>query len=84
MALKIRLQRFGSKRRPFYDVVVTDSRNPRNGRFIERIGFYSSRVNPSVIQIKTDRYEHWYAIGARPTDPVKALVRAAKKSSTPA
>ena len=76
MALKMRLQRFGSKNRPFYQVVVTDSRTPRNGRFIERLGYYNPATEPSTFEMKTDRMAHWYGVGARPSDTVGALLRA--------
>ena len=76
MALKMRLQRFGSKNRPFYQLVVTDSRTPRNGRFIERLGYYNPTTEPSTFEMKTDRMAHWYSVGARPSDTVSALLRA--------
>lgn len=78
MALKIRLQRRGGHKNPFYHVVVTDSRNARNGRFIEKIGHYNPMVTPSAIVLKTDRMAHWYKVGARPSDTVGTLLRKTK------
>lgn len=78
MALKIRLQRHGSKGRPFYHVVITDSRNARNGRFIERVGHYDPAPNESIIELKTDRMAHWYKVGARPSVCVEGLLKAKK------
>ena len=75
MALKIRLQRFGSNKRPFYQVVVTDSRNPRNGRYIENVGYYNPMTEKSEIELKSDRIVHWFGLGARPTDTVNKLLK---------
>ena len=73
MSLKIRLSRGGAKKRPFYRIVVTDSRNPRDGRYIERLGTYNPMVakdNPERLAIKEDRIKYWLGVGARPTDRV--------------
>ena len=78
MALKIRLQRHGNKGRPFYHVVVTDSRNARNGRFIEKVGHYDPAPALSLIELKADRMAHWYKVGARPSVCVAGLLRAKK------
>ena len=78
MALKLRLSRHGNKSRPFYHVVVTDSRNARNGRFIEQVGTYNPLTEPSIIELKVDRMAHWYKIGARPSSCVENLLRAKK------
>ena len=78
MALKLRLQRHGKKGKPFYHVVVTDSRNARNGRFIEKVGYYTPMTEPSVIELKPDRMAHWYKIGARPSDCVATLLKKKK------
>lgn len=78
MALKIRLQRHGNKNRPFYHVVVTDSRNARNGRFIEKLGHYDPAPAQSLIELRADRMAHWYKVGARPSDCVASLLRAKK------
>jgi len=78
MALKIRLQRHGNTHRPFYHVVIADSRSPRNGRFIEKVGYYDPMPELSTIELKTDRIAHWYRLGARPSDTVATLLKAKK------
>lgn len=78
MALKLRLQRLGNKGRPFYQVVVTDSRNARNGRFIERLGHYNPMTEPSSIDLNVERMAHWYKVGARPSDCVATLLKVKK------
>lgn len=78
MALKMRLKRLGRKGRPFYHVVVTDSRNARNGRFIEQIGHYDPNPESSIIEFNVERLSHWYKIGARPSDSVAAMMKAKK------
>ena len=78
MALKIRLQRYGKKGVPFYHLVVTDSRNARNGRFIEKVGFYNPMPELSIVELNTERIVHWYKTGARPSDCVANLLRLKK------
>jgi small subunit ribosomal protein S16 len=78
MALKMRLKRLGRKGRPFYHVVVTDSRNARNGRFIEQIGHYDPMPELSTIEFNVERLAHWYKVGARPSDTVAAMLKAKK------
>jgi small subunit ribosomal protein S16 len=73
--VKIRLMRMGAKKRPFFRVVVADSRSPRDGRFIENIGKYHPLSHPSVIEIDEDRALHWLRSGAQPTDPAKVLLQ---------
>ena len=75
MAVKIRLRRMGAKKAPFYRVVVADSRFPRDGRFIEEIGYYDPMANPAVIKIDGEKAAAWIAKGAQPTDTVKALLK---------
>jgi len=80
MATKIRLSRGGAKKRPFYRIVVADSRSPRDGRFIERVGTYNPMVakdHPERIVLKEDRIKHWLAHGALPTDRVARFLGAA-------
>lgn len=72
--VKIRLMRMGARKRPFYRVVVADSRSPRDGRFIENIGKYHPLSHPSVIEIDEERALHWLRRGAQPTEPVRALL----------
>ena len=74
MPAKIRLQRHGKKGQPFYHIVVADSRSPRDGRFIEKLGTYNPLTNPAQINIKFDRALYWYSVGAVPTDTVRSLL----------
>ena len=78
MAVKIRLRRMGAKKAPFYRVVVADSRYPRNGRFIEEIGYYDPTKTPSVIKVDTEKADKWIKNGAQPTDTVKKLLKNAQ------
>lgn len=75
MAVKIRLRRMGARNNPFYRVVVADSRSPRDGRFIEEIGYYDPKSNPAVININKEKAEEWIKKGAQPTDTVKRLLK---------
>ena len=73
--VKIRLRRMGAKKAPFYRIVVADSRYPRDGRFIEEVGYYDPTKEPSVIKIDEEKAKTWLANGAQPTDTVKALLK---------
>ena len=75
MALKIRLSRAGAKKRPYYHIVVADSRSPRDGRFIERVGWYNPRVEPSKIVVEEEKILGWLKNGAQPTDSVAMLFK---------
>lgn len=75
--VKIRLRRMGAKKAPFYRVVVADSRYPRDGRFIEEIGYYDPTKEPSVVSIDKEKVDKWLANGAQPTDTVKKLLKVA-------
>lgn len=78
MAVKIRLARFGAKKRPFYRIVVADSRAPRDGRFIERIGQYDPMLpkdNKNRVVIKADRLKHWLSVGAQATERVLWFIK---------
>jgi len=77
MAVVIRLKRVGTTRKPVHRFVVTDSRNPRDGRFIEELGFYDPRREPTVIQVDKDRVSYWIGVGAKPSEAVKSLFRKA-------
>ena len=77
MAVKIRLTRLGSKKAPFYRVVVADSRFPRDGRFVEEIGYYNPLTEPADIKIDADKAQKWLKNGAQPTDTVKSLLKKA-------
>ncbi len=74
MAVKIRLQRFGRKRKPYYHIVVADSRAPRDGKFIERLGSYNPNTNPATIDIDMEKALHWINTGAQPTDTARAIL----------
>ena len=75
MSVRIRLKRFGTKRRPFYRIVVTDSRAPRDGRTIEEVGFYHPiEIAEKQITVKEDRIRDWISRGARPSDTVRKLL----------
>ena len=73
--VKMRLRRMGAKKAPFYRVVVADGRSPRDGRFIEEIGYYNPLTNPVEIKIDADKAKTWLANGAQPTETVKALLK---------
>ena len=72
--VKIRLKRMGAKKRPFYRLVVADSRSPRDGKFIEEIGFYDPLPNPARVQIDADKVREWMRRGARPSDVARKLL----------
>ena len=75
MAVKIRLKRMGAKKAPFYRIVVADSRSPRDGRFIEEIGYYNPMEEPKVVKVDADKAKDWISKGAQPTDTVKTLCK---------
>ena len=75
--VKIRLQRFGAKKSPFYHIVVADSKSPRDGKIIEQIGTYNPMTEPSTIVLDKEKVEKWIKNGAKPTDTVKALIEQA-------
>lgn len=81
MAVKIRLRRMGAKKAPFYRVVVADSRFPRDGRFIEEIGYYDPTKEPSVVNIDAEKAKKWIANGAQPTDTVARLLKIAREDA---
>lgn len=78
MAVHIRLQRKGGHKRPFYHVVAADHRNARDGRFIEKLGYYDPNVEPSLIEMHGDRIQHWYSLGAQLSPTVEKLVKIKK------
>ena len=73
--VKMRLRRMGAKKAPFYRVVVADSRYPRDGRFIEEIGYYNPQTEPAEVKIDADKAKAWLAKGAQPTETVKSLLK---------
>ncbi len=75
MAVKIRLKRMGAKKAPFYRIVVADSRAPRDGRFIEEVGYFNPCSEPNELSINKEAVEKWLATGAQPTDTVKSLIK---------
>ena len=75
MAVKIRLKRMGSKKNPFYRIVVADSRKPRDGRFIEEIGYYNPLTEPKILRVDADKANTWIKNGAKPTDTVDRLFK---------
>ena len=81
LAVKIRLARHGAKKRPYYRVVVADSRMPRDGRYIEEVGKYNPVVSPKVIDLDLEKIDEWIAKGAKPSEPVAALIKAARDGS---
>jgi len=86
MSLKIRLTRGGSKKRPFYSIVVADSRSPRDGRFIEKIGTYNPMLvkeHPQRVQINAERAKYWLSVGAQPTDRVTLFFSRAELVAAP-
>jgi small subunit ribosomal protein S16 len=75
LPVRIRLKRMGSKGRPFYRVVVANSTSPRDGRFIEQIGYYDPMTDPSTVKIDADRALHWLKVGAQPTETVNDFLK---------
>ncbi len=75
MAVKLRLKRMGAKKAPFYRIIVADSRSPRDGRFIESIGYYDPTTDPATIKLEVEKAQAWIKKGAQPTDIVKKLIK---------
>ena len=82
MSVSIRLRREGAKNRPYYKVVVADSRSPRDGKFIEVIGMYDPKKTGHNSSLKLDRAEYWISKGAQPSDTVRSLIKKNKKTTT--
>jgi small subunit ribosomal protein S16 len=81
MALRIRLARFGAKKRPYYRIVVTNSESPRDGRFLEILGTYDPRQNPAAVTVQEDLLAQWVSKGATPTDTVASLLKKRPKAA---
>ena len=81
MAVEIRLARHGAKKRPYYRIVVADSRAPRDGRFIEEVGRYNPCVHPHLVKFDMEKVDKWIANGAQPTDTVARLLKTAKEEA---
>ena len=75
--IKLRLRRMGAKKRPSYRIVAADSRSPRDGRFIESIGYYDPITDPATIKVDEERARHWLSVGAQPSDTVRDILRKA-------
>lgn len=75
MAVKLRLRRMGKKKQPIYKMVAADSRSPRDGKFLEAVGFYNPLTKPHTLELKEDRILYWLNVGAQPTHTVKSLLR---------
>jgi small subunit ribosomal protein S16 len=84
MAVMLRLARRGAKKAPFYHLVATDSRNPRDGKFNEEIGTYDPSFSPAKVHIKEERLAHWLKMGAKPSATVNQLIKLAKKTAAAA
>jgi len=84
MAVVLRLSRAGTHKAPFYHVVATDSRKPRDGAYLEDVGIYDPTRRPELIKLKDDRIAYWLGKGARPSETVAEVLRKAKKAAKPA
>ncbi len=78
MAVVLRLKRMGANKKPFWRIVAADKRSPRDGRFIEQLGYYDPKKNPSDIKVKKERVEYWLKVGAKPSQTVRSLLKKEK------
>jgi small subunit ribosomal protein S16 len=83
MAVVLRLARAGAKKKPYYHVVATDSRNPRDGKFIEAVGAYDPNLNPPKVEFNQERLQYWLKTGAKPSETVEDLIKRAQKAAPP-
>lgn len=83
MAVVLRLARAGAKKMPYYHVVATDSRNPRDGKFIEAVGAYDPNLTPPKVEFNEERLNYWLKTGATPSETVSDLIKTAKKQAKP-
>ena len=81
MAVRIRLTRMGAKKRPFYRLIAADSRSPRDGRFIEKLGYYDPMRDPPVIKIDLSRVDYWIGVGAQPSETANSLIKKARSEA---
>lgn len=81
MSVKLRLARAGAKKKPFYRIVATDTRSPRDGRFVENLGFFDPNTNPPNMRMDRERVEHWLSVGAIPSQRVSKIIKNAKADS---
>lgn len=79
--VRIRMTRLGSVKRPFYRVIATDSRSPRDGRFLEQLGYYDPMKTPKEIKIDLERVKYWISLGAQPSDTVRSLIKKAEAAA---
>lgn len=79
--VKLRLSRFGTHKRPFYRLVATDSRNPRDGRFIEQLGYYDPLPEPKVVKFDIERVDYWLSVGAQASETVQRLLKKARENA---
>lgn len=79
--VRLRLSRVGAKKKPHYRIVVTDARSPRDGRFIEKLGFYNPTTNPKMLQVNLERVDYWVSKGAQPSDTVGQLIARARANA---
>ena len=77
--VKIRLARHGAKKKPFYRIVVADSHAPRDGRYIDQVGYYDPTKNPAVVELKNEKLDRWLQHGAQPSETVAQLIKRARK-----
>jgi small subunit ribosomal protein S16 len=75
MAVKIRLARYGAKKKPFYRIVVTDSDSPRDGKYLENVGTYNPLLDPAQVTLQSERIQYWMDQGAKPSDTVRSLLK---------
>ncbi len=79
MAVKLRLARAGAKKRPFYRIVAAESAHPRDGRFLDKVGYYDPKADPPVIHFYEEKLEYWLSRGAQPTETVRSLLRKVRR-----
>jgi small subunit ribosomal protein S16 len=82
--VKVRLTRMGAKKAPFYRIIATDSRSPRDGRFLEILGYYDPITTPEIIHVKHERLQHWVSVGAQVSDTVASLLKRQRRNAPPA
>jgi len=82
--VKLRLTRMGAKKAPFYRIVATNSRAPRDGRFLEILGYYDPAKQPEILHVKQERVDDWLSQGAQPSDTVRSLIKRSRRNMPPA
>ena len=80
--VRIRLTRMGAKKRPFYRVIAADSRSPRDGRFIEQLGYYDPMAAQKTLKLDLERVDHWISCGARPSETAERLIKRAREEAS--